>query len=123
MAFLGQEQEIRELQDRFKFLYGILFVAFSILILRMVYLQILNGDKLRIFSEENRIKRVKIPAPRGMIFDRRHKLLIDNRPAFDLEITPQYLKDYGNNKEVLDKLSSLIRMPKEEIQKKHISMY
>ena len=86
MSFLGQEQQVREFQDRFKYLYVVLGLAFTVLALQLVNLQVLQGDSLRNASEENRIKRVKIAAPRGMIFDRNHQLLLDNRPAFDLEI-------------------------------------
>src|SRR6478752_525576 len=93
MAFLGQEEQVREFQDRFKYLYAILFLGLGLLVSRLVYLQILRGEQMRQFSEENRIKRVKVSAPRGMIFDRTHRLLIDNRPDFDLEIIPQYLRE------------------------------
>src|ERR1700730_10755060 len=93
MAFLGQEEQIREFQDRFRYLYVILFLGMGLLLSRLVFLQILKGDQMRRYSEENRIKRVKVVAPRGMIFDRNRKLLIDNRPAFDLEVIPQYLKE------------------------------
>ena len=85
MAFLGQEEQIREFQDRFKFLYAVLFLGLGLLVSRLVFLQILKGDQMRQYSEENRIKRVKVAAPRGMVFDRNHQLLIDNRPDFDLE--------------------------------------
>jgi penicillin-binding protein 2 len=80
-----------------------------------VYLQILQGDRMRQFSEDNRIKRVKIDAPRGMIFDRNRKLLIDNRPAFDLEIIPQYLKESKQTPQVVTQLSKLINMPEKDI--------
>src|SRR3954471_24955334 len=93
MAFLGQEEQVREYQDRFKYLYAALFLGFGFLLSRLVYLQVLNGDKMRQYSEENRIKRVKVASPRGMIFDRNRKILIDNHPAFDLEIIPQYLHE------------------------------
>ncbi len=116
MAFLGQEEQIREYQDRFRFLYAALFVALGILLLRMVFLQILSGDKMRRYSEENRIKRVKVAAPRGMIFDRNRKLLIDNRPAFDLEIIPQYLKESRRSGEVITMLSKMVHMPEDEIK-------
>ncbi len=115
MAFLGQEEQIREYQDRFKYLYAVLFIALGIIVSRLVYLQILNGDKMRQFSEENRIKRVKIASPRGMIFDRNRTLLIDNRPAFDLEIIPQYLKESKQSKPVIELLSRLVNMPEGEI--------
>ncbi|MCC7440108.1 MAG: penicillin-binding protein 2 [Bdellovibrionales bacterium] len=118
MAFLGQEAQLRELQDRFKFLYAAMFVLLGIVGARMLYLQILSGDEMRKFSEENRIKRVRIAAPRGMIFDRSRTLLIDNRPAFDLEITPQYLNESGDRAAVLRQLSRLIDTPPEKIQER-----
>ncbi|MBC7387102.1 MAG: penicillin-binding protein 2 [Cryobacterium sp.] len=108
MAFLGQEEQIRELQDRFRFLYAALIVGILILFSRLVYLQIFNGEKMRQYSEENRIKRVKMSAPRGMVFDRNRTLLLDNRPAFDLEMIPQYLKESKKSKETIILLSRLI---------------
>ncbi len=105
MAFLGQEEQIRVLQDRFRYLYAALLLGLGLILIKLTYLQILQGDKMRRYSEENRIKRVKISAPRGMIFDRQGTLLIDNQPAFDLEITPQYLREAKNKDEVISKLS------------------
>lgn len=118
MAFLGHEEQVRELQDRFRFLYITAAVGLCIILARLIYLQILNGEKFRIYSEENRIKQVKIAAPRGMIFDRNKKLLIDNQPAFDLEITPQYLRESKRKEEVLELLSQLMQIPIEKIEKK-----
>lgn len=115
MAFLGQEEQVRILQDRFRVLYFCLAIGILVLISRMFYLQVLNGDKMRQFAEENRIKRVKIAAPRGMVFDRNGTLLLDNRPAFDLEIVPQYLKESKRADEVLNMLSSAVKVPKDEI--------
>jgi penicillin-binding protein 2 len=116
MAFLGQEEQIREYQDRFKYLYVALFIGLGILLSRMVYLQILQGDKMRQISEENHIKRVKIPSPRGMIFDRNRTLLIDNRPAFDLEVIPQYLHESRSENETIALLSKIIKMPVSDIE-------
>jgi penicillin-binding protein 2 len=116
MAFLGQEEQIKELQDRFKYLYAAVFVALGLLTTRLVYLQLLQGEKMRAYSEENRIKRVKIAAPRGMIFDRNRKLLIDNRPAFDLEVIPQYLRGSGRSAEVIARLATITGMTERAIQ-------
>src|SRR4051812_40036274 len=116
MAFLGQEEQIREFQDRFKYLYAVLFIGLGLLVSRLVYLQVLKGEQMRQYSEENRIKRVKVAAPRGMIFDRNHRLLIDNRPDFDLEIIPQYLRESHDEKRVIGLLSRILKMPEKEIQ-------
>jgi len=115
MAFLGQEEQLREFQDRFKYLYAAVFIGLGFLLLRLVDLQILRGDRMRQYSEENRIKRVRIPAPRGMIFDRNRQLLIDNRPAFDLEVIPQYLKESKEVPQVISNLSKLIHMSEDQI--------
>ncbi|MGE0615299.1 MAG: penicillin-binding protein 2 [Bacteriovoracia bacterium] len=118
MAFLGQEEQLRELQDRFRLLHIVVFIGFGLLVSRLVYLQIFNGDKMRQYSEENRIKRVTIPAPRGMIFDRHRTLLVDNQPSFDLEVTPQYLRESKRGPEVLDQIAKLLDMPREAIDKR-----
>ena len=117
MSFIGNEEQIKFLQERFKFIYGVLFIGMIVLLSRMIFLQMINGEQMRQYSEENRIKRVKIPAPRGMIFDRYSQLLIDNRPAFNVQITPQYLRESGKPKEVIERLSTLIKVPVEEIEK------
>ncbi len=115
MAFLGQEEQVREYQDRFKYLYTILFLAVTILLGRLVDLQILRGDKMRQASEDNRIKKVKIAAPRGMIFDRNRRLLVDNRPSFDIEIIPQYLYESKQTDAVMSRLSKILHLSEPEI--------
>ncbi len=117
MAFLGQEEQLREFQDRFKFLYAALFIGLGILLVRLVDLQVLRGDRMRQFSEENRIKRVKIASPRGMIFDRNRKLLIDNHPAFDLEVIPQYLRESKRTDSVIRMISELLKMPESDLRR------
>ena len=118
MSFIGNEEQIRYLQERFRLVYGFLFLGIAVLASRMIYLQVINGEQMRQYSEENRIKRVKIMAPRGMFFDRSGRLLVDNRPAFNVQITPQYLNESGKPKQVLEKLSSLIKIPLSEIERK-----
>jgi penicillin-binding protein 2 len=115
MSFLGQDEQIREYQFRFRYLYIALSIAFLIIFSRLWYLQIFNGERYRRYSESNRIKPLKIASPRGMIFDRNKKLLLDNRPAFDLEITPQYLNAAPDREEIIKSVSSMVNMKPEEI--------
>ena len=53
--------------------------------MRLWYLQVIKGDEFREKSENNRIRRVFIPPPRGLILDRNGKVLVKNRPAFNIE--------------------------------------
>lgn len=115
MSFLGQDEQIREYQFRFRYLYIALFIAFFVLFSRLWYLQIMYGEKFRTYAEENRIKKVKITSPRGMIFDRNKKLLVDNRPALDLEVTPQELYADKDWKKTIERLAKMVKMPPNEI--------
>ncbi|MBF0199864.1 MAG: penicillin-binding protein 2 [Desulfamplus sp.] len=89
----------------------IMMVAFSTLMIRFVYLQIIEGDEYRRLSQNNCIRLQSIPASRGMIYDRSGILLVDNRPSFDLKIV---LKDARPMDRTLENLSRLTAIPMEE---------
>ena len=89
---LGQNEQLQSMQDRFRVLYIVLITMVVILSARLWYLQIFRGAEFKQFAEENRLKKIKIEAPRGMVFDRNKKLLLDNQPTFNVSITPQYFR-------------------------------
>jgi penicillin-binding protein 2 len=86
-----------------------------ILVLRLWILQIINGPKYRVQSENNRIHLQDIPPFRGMIFDRDGDMLVDNRPSYDLYVIPE---DIQNRAELLAGFQSLIGLKPEESEKK-----
>jgi len=90
----------------------ILFV-FIVLFLRLVYLQIIKGEEFRLLSEKNAVRLKSIQSSRGLIFDRNHQLLVDNRPSFNLKII---LEDAGNVNQTLVRLSNLTQIPFEELK-------
>ena len=89
--------------------------AFFILLLRLFYLQVIQGQELRRLSENNCIRLQSTDPSRGMIFDRNGTLLVDNRPAFDLRII---LKDAKPVDRTIEKLAKLIDVPVSELMKK-----
>ena len=44
-------------------------------------LQVLGADNYRVLAEQNRIRKVPVLAPRGRIFDREGRILVDNYPS------------------------------------------
>jgi penicillin-binding protein 2 len=78
------------------------FAVFAVLVTRLLYLQVIEGSEYRRLSEINSIRLQDIDAPRGLIFDRDDRLLVDNRPAFNLHII---LKDARPLDKTLEKLS------------------
>lgn len=65
-------------------LIGMLILVLLVYVMRLWHLQIINGNKYRYQSENNRIRLEDIAAPRGLIFDRNGIPLVENRPAYHL---------------------------------------
>jgi len=82
-------------------------VAFAILIARLFYLQIIERNEFSRLAENNCIRLQSINPPRGMIFDRNGRLLVENRPSFDLNII---LKDAKPVRQTVERLSSYVRV-------------
>lgn len=91
----------------------VILIIFLIILLRLWQLQIINSEKYKKLSEQNRIRIIKIPAPRGIIYDRNGIPLVENISSFSLSITPEYADTI--NKEILSKI---LEMPVEELEKK-----
>jgi penicillin-binding protein 2 len=82
--------------------------AFVILAVRLIYLQVIMGDEFRRLSLNNSIRLQNIDPPRGWVYDRKGDLLVDNRPSFDVNITP---KDAAPLQRTLEKLSQHLHVP------------
>lgn len=110
----GDETLIKTHRKRSLQLANIIFLCFIIILIRLWYLQVYKGEIFYEFSLKNKLRKEAIAAPRGIVFDQNKKLLIDNRPRFDLVITPQY---FQNKENTLALLTPIIDMKEEEILK------
>lgn len=77
------------MRARVYLLTALVSVVFVFLIGRLFWLQVIEADRYTYLSENNRIRIKKIPGSRGMVFDRKGTLLVDNRPSFDLLFVPE----------------------------------
>jgi cell division protein FtsI/penicillin-binding protein 2 len=59
------------------------------------HLQILGADNYRVLAEQNRIRKVPVLAPRGRIFDREGRIIVDNYPS----VSCYLLRDQQKNLE------------------------
>lgn len=76
----------------------------AVLILRLWFVQVYRGEYYRRISENNRIRKIEIPAPRGIILDRNGQVLLGNRPFFDLVYIPQFVTDKDTTFKLLSRL-------------------
>lgn len=50
------------------------------------FAQLVRGDYYRELAENNRLRRLPIKAPRGLIYDRKGRLLVENVPSYNLMV-------------------------------------
>ncbi len=70
----------------------IAFVLLAILGVRLYYLQVVQGQYYSDRAENQRIRLIPIPAPRGAIFDRDGKILVDSRPTYNVVLSNEPIK-------------------------------
>lgn len=89
--------------------------GFFLLFTRFFYLQIIEGEEFKRLSENNCIRLQTIDPPRGLIFDAKGSLLVDNRPSFNLGIV---VKDARFLEQTLEKLAECIQESPEALMEK-----
>jgi penicillin-binding protein 2 len=80
-----------QLALRVAVLGGIALVMFAIIFFRLWYLQVLSGDRYLVEAKNNRVREIKVEAPRGKIVDRNGTVLVDNRTALTVQVAPERL--------------------------------
>ena len=105
--YISNPDEAREFQSRYKTLYIFIVSVIFIFFVRLIWLQVIQGNELRQYSEKNRIKQNKISAPRGLILDREGRALIENLPGFEVIISPQYIENMKELAEVVGPILGL----------------
>jgi len=76
-------------------------------------LQVLNSENFRSLAEANRVRKVPILAPRGKLFDREGRLLVDNYPSVSCYLLREQVKDLDAD---LPLISRGLHIPVEQIQ-------
>src|SRR5262245_15033022 len=84
------------------------FVLLGLLGARLYYLQIVKGNYYSDRAESQRVRFIPIPAPRGAVFDRNGKLLVDSRPTYNVVLTNDGLKSINVNDRVEDYARGLL---------------
>jgi penicillin-binding protein 2 len=79
-----EEEDINILKKRVDVVTIIILIFLAVLISRLWFLQIRNGSYYEQQADNNRVRMRDIIAPRGNFFDNRNRLLVTNRPSFNI---------------------------------------
>ena len=100
-----------QLAWRVAILGSVALATFGLIFFRLWYLQVLSGDKYRAEANDNRVREIKVQAPRGEIVDREGRVLVDNRTGLAVKVTPDKLpKDAGTRRELYRRLGRLLEV-------------
>lgn len=93
---------IQNLGLRIGAIHALAFLLLALLGARLYYLQIVRGEYYSERAESQRVRLIPIPAPRGAIFDRNGRLLVDSRPTYNVVLSNEPLKSVNVNDRVQD---------------------
>lgn len=116
MPVYSQKEEFEIKSKSFSFAVLIFLTGFLFLLLvaRLFVLQIHQGESFRHHSQMNRFKKRFLRSPRGLILDRNNQILVGNNLVKNLKLN---LNSIDNKKEVIKKISQIIGIPEQSINK------
>ncbi len=87
-------------------------ILIMVLLARLIYLQVVGHEHYANLAKNNRIKLVPVPPTRGIIYDRKGRILAENLPSYSLELIPEQVPDLDKT---LNRLTQLLHIPEEKI--------
>src|SRR5512140_2673131 len=89
-------------------LLAVYIVVFTLaLFIRLWYLQAVKGQYYYEQAESNRIRPVKLRPPRGIIYDRHGRPIVENVLTFDISLVPEDAPDLGAT---IDRLAAVLKV-------------
>jgi penicillin-binding protein 2 len=96
---------VPRLEPRIALLSIIMMGAMAIVGIRLYYLQVIKNPELSELADRNRIRIRRVAAPRGLVYDRRHRPLVDTHPSFNAVLVPE---DSDNISQTIERLEKLL---------------
>ena len=98
--------------------YG-LIVVFTALAVSFWVLQVVQHAKFKEMAENNIQRTLALRAPRGVVFDREGRVLVENRHAFSISIVREHTTDLKRTIRVLSQMLALDEAGIQEIVDRH----
>jgi len=98
---------------------GVALVMFAVIFFRLWYLQVLSGDNYVAAAQNNRVREIKIQAPRGEIVDRHGQPLVENRNSLSIKVTPDKLPEgRAEREELYRRLAKLLGLNPRRLERR-----
>jgi penicillin-binding protein 2 len=80
-------EDIRQVGLRLEVLRVLAVVICLLLGIRLSWLQVVNRENYSVLAEQNRVRILAIPAPRGTIYDRKGRALVTSRNSYNIVLS------------------------------------
>ena len=112
-------EDRRRLTTRLNMLRVAIGVAFGLLACGFWFFQVVQHAKFKEMAENNHQRTLTLRAPRGVIFDRTGRLLVENRNSFNISIVREHTKDLDRTMRVLSTVTGFDEKAIREIVERH----
>ncbi len=105
---VNKKKNVSRIPLRINIIFFVVFILFSVLVVQLGVVQILQGES---FQEEidRTIKDIsRSPVPRGKIFDRNGKIIVDNKPLYSITYTPPKRVQAEDKLELAEELTNFL---------------
>jgi penicillin-binding protein 2 len=116
MAFI---EERRRVGLRLSVLQYLTVVLFSMLAISFWYLQVVQHDRFQEMADNNHQRTLPLRAPRGVLFDRDGRVLVENRHSYSISIVREQTKDINRTISMLASVLGLEESSVREIVERH----
>ena len=108
LEFKEEDSDAGAFRRRLAFAFGMVILCFSVLVMRLAWLQIIKQDTYQQRAEQNRTVTTTNQGSRGLIFDRNGTLIAGNRLSWSIEITQDQTVEPVNR--LIDRLAEVIKI-------------
>src|SRR6185503_5764483 len=99
-----------EFRRRYKWMVLFTVVAFTLLLMRLIELQIIDRNDYRAEARHNIIYEIRLATTRGVIRDSQGKVMASSRPSYNVYVVPARL----DMKETWSTLAEYLRLSDDE---------
>jgi penicillin-binding protein 2 len=111
------EDTSQNLRARLRFVQLLAIMMLAVLGVRLYVLQVVRGERYAEIAENQRRRRLPIPAPRGVIFDREKRVLVDSRPIYNVILSREDVKGKDLNA-LVEPLSEGLSLEKDYLKER-----
>src|ERR687886_1156778 len=108
-----QIEDRRRVAVRLTILQYVITVLFSILAVSFWVLQVVEHAKFEEMAENNHQRTLALRAPRGIVFDREGRGVVENRHSYSISIVREHTKDLNRT---IHLVAAVLRLPEADVR-------